>query len=212
VGLRIARRLGWNFLDSGGLYRALAFWALHLRVVDESERRLSELAAVLPVELAWDTQGDAILVLLDGQDVGSELRTERCGEVASRLATLSGVRQALLDRQRAFRQAPGLVADGRDMGTVVFPDASLKIFLTASAEERAHRRYKQLMEKGFNATLSDLAEEVRARDQRDATRAEAPLRAAADAVTVDTSGRGIRDVVALILRLLSERVALPSQP
>ena len=204
VSLRLAKQLGWHVLDSGALYRVLALAAYHQSVSLTDEAALATLATGLKVVFEGLPDLSGMQVILAGQDVSRELRTENCGTAASKIAILPTVRQALLDRQRAFRQAPGLVADGRDMGTVVFPEASIKVFLTATAEERAQRRYKQLKEKGISAKLADLMIEIAERDQRDAARAVAPLVAAADALVIDTSGVPIEEVVACILKRISQ--------
>lgn len=204
----LAERLGWHLLDSGALYRLVALAAERHGVALDDEVALAALAAGLDAEFV--VQGDdtaADRVLLEGRDVGQALRTETCGNAASRLAVLPTVRAALLERQRAFRQLPGLVADGRDMGSVVFPDAKPKIFLTASLECRAERRYKQLIEKGLitnqsGATMPDLVAEIAERDARDSARSASPLRPAADAVVLDTSGLAIEAVVHQVLNLL----------
>ena len=197
----VASRLGWHYLDSGALYRAVglaAGWA----DIDVSD------ASAL-VRCAFDTQvgfvGDGPeepRIIVNGLDATDDLRTETAGAAASAIAAIPEVRAALRDRQRAFRQSPGLVADGRDMGTVIFPDATHKVFLTASAGERAERRYKQLKEKGVSVTLDGLLREILARDARDASRAVAPLRPADDAVRIDTTGLGIGTVVDRVLALL----------
>jgi cytidylate kinase len=199
----VAQQLGWRFLDSGVLYRLVGLAAIHHAVSLEDENTLQTLAAHLDVEFA--SAGERARILLEGEDVTDTLRSEECGQAASRVASLKGVRQALLDRQRAFRESPGLVADGRDMGTVVFPDASLKIFLTASREERARRRYNQLKEKGLSVNLGDLLGELAERDARDSTRSVAPLRPAADAVMIDTTAMDIEAVVAKVMQLWQER-------
>lgn len=196
----IARRMGWHYLDSGALYRAVgvaASWA----DIDTSD------ASVL-VRCTFDThvqfveQGDAMRVMVNGTDATDELRLETTGALASAIAAIPEVRAALKERQRAFRELPGLVADGRDMGTVIFPDASYKVFLTASAEERAERRHKQLKDKGVSVNFDDLLREIMARDARDAQRTVAPLKPADDAVLIDTTGIGIDDVVARVMDLL----------
>lgn len=196
----VAQRLGWHYLDSGALYRAVgvaAGWA---------GLDLADPAAL--VRCAFDTQigfreeAGELRVLVNQVDATDELRTETAGAAASAIAAIPEVRAALKDRQRAFRRAPGLVADGRDMGTVIFPDAPFKVFLTASAEERAERRYKQLKDKGVSVTLDGLLREILARDARDAQRAVAPLRPAIDAVRIDTTGLGIDAVVEQVLALL----------
>lgn len=199
----VAHDLGWHLLDSGALYRLTALAAERSGVALDDEARLGRLAERL--DIVFEPDGDRTRVLLEGQDVSGEIRTETVGNNASRVAALGSVRQALLARQRAFSQWPGLVADGRDMGTVVFPEAPLKIFLTASAEERARRRFMQLKEAGCYASLPNLLEEIQARDARDTQRAVAPLKPAIDAVTVDTTELAIPEVVACIESLLSQR-------
>ena len=204
----IAKRLGWHLLDSGALYRLTAHAAVKHGVALEDEPALAHLAETLDVTFL--AEGDETRVMLEGEDVSMAIRTEAAGERASRVAVLPAVRQALLARQRGFCQAPGLVADGRDMGTVVFPEASLKIFLTASAEERARRRFLQLQEAGETASLSSLLKEIKARDARDMQRAVAPLKPADDAVELDTTELAIPDVVDHIQRLLAEQGFIPS--
>ncbi len=199
VSLRLAKHLGWHTLDSGAMYRVLAKAALYHKTSLEDETALASLATHLDIHFEPLSDLSGTLVILEGQDVSRDLRCEACGAAASQIATLPAVRQALLVRQRAFCQAPGLVADGRDMGTIVFPDAAHKFFLTASCEERAQRRYKQLKEKGINAKLANIAIEIAERDKRDRTRTIAPLIAAADAQIIDTSGISIEKVVACIL-------------
>ncbi|OQW93565.1 MAG: cytidylate kinase [Beggiatoa sp. IS2] len=200
VALRVARYLGWHTLDSGALYRVLAIAAQRHQINVNDEIALAELANHLAVNFVTMPDLSGNRVILDEQEVTTELRTESCGTLASQIATLPSVRQALLARQRAFRQPPGLVADGRDMGSIVFPEASHKFFLTASCEERAHRRYKQLKEKGVDANMEILIKEITERDQRDSTRATAPLIATAAATVIDTTGVPIESVVAHILR------------
>jgi len=197
VSTLVARRLGWHYLDSGALYRVLAVAALRRQVALDDENALAALAA--RIDIHFDTDGT---VWLDGEDVSDVIRAERCGEAASRVAGHNTVRQALLKLQHDFRREPGLVADGRDMGTIVFPDAGHKVFLTASAEERANRRYKQLIDKGNSVNLPDLLADIRARDERDSSRAISPLVPADDAVVVDTTDLGIDQVVDKILALL----------
>ncbi|WP_141452668.1 (d)CMP kinase [Pseudoxanthomonas sp. z9] len=197
----VADRLGWHYLDSGALYRAVgvaASWA---------DLDISDPAAL--VRCTFDTQvrfqdgPQGLRVIVDDVDATEELRLETTGALASAIAAIPEVRSALKERQRAFRQLPGLVADGRDMGTVIFPDASYKVFLTASAEERAERRYKQLKDKGVSVTLDGLLREILARDARDAQRTVAPLRPADDAVHIDTTGLGIDEVVGRVLAIVS---------
>lgn len=199
VGRRVAARLGWHFLDSGALYRALGLAAGAAGVALEDEGAVAGLARTLDVRFEAGPQGEEPRVFLSGHDVSRDLRTEAAGAAASRVAALPRVRDELLALQRTYRRAPGLVADGRDMGTVVFPDAAAKVFLEASPEERAARRYKQLRGKGMRATLSDLVREVAERDARDRGRAVAPLRPAEDAVVVDTTGMAVDAVVDQVL-------------
>ncbi|MFD0949595.1 (d)CMP kinase [Paraperlucidibaca wandonensis] len=194
IAHRVASRLGFHVLDSGALYRLLGAAAKRHAVSIENEAALEVLAAHLDVQFTVDAQGEAV-ILLEGEDVSREIRTEEAGRVASQVAVLPKVRNALLARQQAFREAPGLVADGRDMGTVVFPNADLKIFLTASAEARAERRYKQLLEKGFGASLAALIDDIRARDTRDTERSIAPLKPADGALVLDSTDLGIDAVV-----------------
>ena len=195
VAVKVAEALSFNFLDSGALYRLVAFAALERGVSPEDGEALAGIARQLDVRFTGGR------IDLQGRDVTEAIRAEQVSGAASRVAALQSVRDALLDRQRAFRQAPGLVADGRDMGSVVFPDATLKIFLTADAEERARRRYKQLIEKGMTANMTDLLQEIRQRDKRDSERTAAPLQKCADAVELDTSGMSIEAAVERVLAL-----------
>ncbi len=197
----LARELGWNLLDSGALYRLVGIAARNHRVGLDNHVALEVLAGHLDVQFLPGAGDDEGRVILEGEDVGPMLRSEEVGALASEVAAVPAVRSALLTRQRAFRIPPGLVADGRDMGTVVFPDATLKVFLTASVGERAERRYKQLKDKGEAVSLPRLVEDIEARDRRDTERAVAPLRPAPDAVLVDTTGMGITEV---FLRLMAE--------
>jgi cytidylate kinase len=197
IASRVARQLGFHYLESGALYRVLALVSLREDTLDEA--RLGELAARMDVAFH---DGE---VLLDDEDVSDKIRAEPCGVRASEVARLRAVRQALLQRQRAFRRPPGLVADGRDMGTVVFPDAPLKIFLTASPGVRAERRYKQLKEKGIDANLRALSRDLQERDERDTRRAVAPLVPAPDSQVLDSSTLSIEQVVERILQLYRER-------
>ncbi|UXZ55502.1 (d)CMP kinase [Halomonas sp. 7T] len=199
----MAERLGWHLLDSGALYRLTAQAAVKHHVALDDEAALSSIAATLDV--AFPVESGQPRTLLEGEEVGKVIRTEQAGERASQVAALPQVRAALLQRQRDFCQAPGLVADGRDMGTVVFPDATLKIFLTASAEERAHRRHQQLQEAGVDASLSSLLKEIQARDARDTQRSVAPLKPADDAITLDTTRLSIPEVVERLTDLLAQR-------
>lgn len=198
VARLVASRLGWHLLDSGALYRLLGLHAERLAVSTNDEARLVSLAEQLPVVFR-EGQGGETAVMLDGEDVSVLIRDERVGELASQVAVLQPVRDALFARQRAFARPPGLVADGRDMGTVVFQDAPLKIYLTASAEERARRRCAQLKEKGFGATLPALIKDIRARDDRDMNRKIAPLRPADDAIIVDSTAMSAQQVVEQVL-------------
>lgn len=195
----LARRLGWHLLDSGALYRLVGLGALGRGIALNDEPRLAELALDLDAKFSGNS-ADTAMIVLDGADVTDAIRTELAGSAASQVAALPAVRQALLDRQRQFRQSPGLVADGRDMGTVVFPDARLKVFLQASREERASRRYKQLKDKGISVRLDALLKEIEERDARDSSRQVAPMRPAAGAVIIDTTHMGIEEVVESILR------------
>lgn len=195
----LARQLGWNLLDSGALYRLLAFAAGNHGIALTNEEALKQLAAHLDVQFI-DKR-----IILEGEEVTEAIRNEQVGAGASMVASLPAVREALLQRQRAFQEMPGLVADGRDMGTVVFTDAPLKIFLTASAEERARRRYLQLKAKGDDVNLASLLDEIRARDERDTQRAVAPLKPAADAILLDSTELSIEQVLERILREVADR-------
>ena len=199
LAARVAAALGWHYLDSGAIYRLLALAALKRGIALEDESALAGLALALEARFAGES------VLLDGEDVSLELRREETGNAASRLAVLPAVRAALLARQQAFRANPGLVADGRDMGSVVFPDAALKIFLTASAEARAQRRYKQLIEKGLPANIDSLQQDIQARDARDQSRVVAPLKPCEDAVVIDSTVLSIEEVCRQILALAAAR-------
>lgn len=195
----LAQRLGWHLLDSGALYRLTALAAERQSVDFSDSAALAVVAGSLDVQFEPTPPGEPVRVLLNGEDVSRELRTERCGENASRVAVLPEVRQALLQRQRDFQQMPGLVADGRDMGTVVFTQAPCKIFLTASAEERAQRRYRQLLDSGVDVNIDALLEEIKARDERDMNRATAPLKPAVDAQLIDTTGLSIEEVLEMVM-------------
>ncbi|MGD8377984.1 MAG: (d)CMP kinase [Gammaproteobacteria bacterium] len=207
VSQAVARKLGWNFLDSGALYRLVAL-ASQTAGIDESDApALAALARTLDVRFEAAGPGREERVLLAGREVSREIRTEECGNAASRVAALPEVREALVDLQHSFREPPGLVADGRDMGTAIFPDAAVKIFLTASAMERAKRRHKQLNEKGLGASLDALYREISERDARDASRAISPLRPAADARVIDTTGVPVEEVISKVLAAVAERTA-----
>ena len=205
VARLVAKLLGWHLLDSGALYRLVAMAGASRGVAADDEPGHAGVAAGLDARFESDAHGRE-LVLLDGRDVTRDLRTEEAGAAASRVAAMPAVRTALLARQRAFAAAPGLVADGRDMGTVVFTGAPVKVFLTASAEERALRRYKQLKEKGLPANLADLSQEILQRDRRDSTRPVAPLRPAPDAVVIDSTGIPVEEVVDRVLALARQQI------
>lgn len=205
VAALLAAKLGWKFLDSGALYRLLAFAARNHGVDLTNEEALKVLAAHLDVQFDTAGSGQSMRIVLEGEDVTEAIRNEVVGAGASQVAALPAVREALLQRQKAFREAPGLVADGRDMGTVVFPDATLKIFLTASAEERARRRYLQLKAKGDDVNLASLLDEIRARDERDTQRAVAPLKPADDAIQLDSTALSIEQVLGQILSEVAKR-------
>lgn len=199
VAARVAAALGYRLLDSGALYRLVAHKAATTGVAPDDGAALAALAATLDVD--FEAHG----VRLDGIDVTDAIRAEAVSTAASRVAVHPAVRAALFARQRAFRQPPGLVADGRDMGTVVFPDAGVKVFVTASVEERANRRHKQLIEKGISSNIDSLLRELRERDLRDATRAAAPLRPADDAVVLETTHLTIDEAVSRVLQLCTAR-------
>ena len=206
VARAAAQSLGWGLLDSGALYRLVALAGRRAAIGLENGAALAELAIGLDIRFGSDLQGEEV-VWLGGQEVTGDIRTEMAGNDASKVAALPLVRAALLERQRRFAAAPGLVADGRDMGTVVFPEAQVKIFLTASPEERAQRRYKQLKQKGVAANLAALSREIAERDQRDSTRAISPLVASDDAVSVDTTGMSVDDVIGRVLKIAHARLA-----
>ena len=195
----LAKQLGWNLLDSGALYRLLAFAAGNHGIDLTNEEALKQLAAHLDVQFI-DKR-----IILEGEEVTDAIRNEQVGAGASMVASLPAVREALLQRQRAFQEMPGLVADGRDMGTVVFTEAPLKVFLTASAEERARLRYLQLKAKGDDVNLASLLDEIRARDERDTQRAVAPLKPAADAILLDSTELSIEQVLERILSEVADR-------
>lgn len=200
VCARLADQLNWRLLDSGALYRLTGLSATQKQVSLKDEAAVSQVAAKLDVEFTPTPTGVAIV--LDGEEVTDRIRTEEVGSMASQVAALPAVRDALLQRQRDFQMAPGLIADGRDMGTVVFPAARVKVFLTASAEERGKRRYKQLLDKGFDASLRALIEDIRARDERDSNRAVSPLKPADDAVLIDSTELSIDEVCEQVAELV----------
>lgn len=205
VSRLLALRLGWHMLDSGSLYRLTALAARRRGIDLADEAAVAVVAAGLPVQFVARADAEAEILLAD-EPVNALIRTEEAGSDASRVAALPAVRVALLDRQRAFRTTPGLVADGRDMGTTIFPDAPAKLFLTATPEVRAERRYKQLREKGISVNLTSLVEEIAQRDQRDSSRAVSPLRPADDAVVIDTSLLDIGEVLARAIAVCGGRL------
>ena len=199
IAQKVAQKLQWHLLDSGALYRLLALCAQNHGVELNNEESLKVLAEHMDVQFVAAEDAGEMAIILEGETVTNDIRTEAAGRAASQVAALPQVRQALLKRQQAFKENPGLVADGRDMGTVVFPGAPVKIFLTASAEERAQRRYKQLKEKGFDASLGALVEEIQARDERDMNRSVAPLVPASDAIVIDSTELSIEEVFQRVL-------------
>jgi cytidylate kinase len=203
IAQRVARTLGFYYLDSGALYRLVGWIAISRGIDLDNESGLSDIAMNMNIKMS----GEEIFV--EDREVSNELRTEAAGAAASRVAALPGVRAALLERQLGFRRTPGLVADGRDMGSTVFPDAIVKIFLTASAEERAKRRYNQLIKKGLSANIRTLLQEIRERDARDSQRSVAPLQKSADAFEVDTTGLPIDEVTAIVLARSRQALMAP---
>ncbi|WP_333844634.1 (d)CMP kinase [Pelomicrobium sp.] len=201
VAQEVARVLGFHYLDSGALYRLVALTAQRRGI------ELSDAQALAALARGLEATFDGDQVILEGERVTDTIRSEAVSQAASRVAALAPVRAALLARQRAFRRPPGLVAEGRDMGTQVFPDARLKIFLTASAEERARRRYKQLMDKGMRVSMSDLIREIAERDRQDRERAVAPLKQAEDAVLIDTTSLSVEDVVRAVVERYRSRAS-----
>ena len=202
----LADRLNYHLLDSGALYRLVGLAAEHHGVSTENELAVADIAACLDVQ--FKAQGDGVQVVLEGEDVSQAIRTEVCGMNASKVASLTLVRKALKGRQRAFAELPGLVADGRDMGTVIFPEAQVKVFLTASAQERADRRYKQLKSKGLSASLSGILTDIQKRDERDENRSVAPLKPSDDALVIDCTQMSILDVEQKILTYIHSKGVL----
>ena len=202
ISRSLAAMLGWRLLDSGALYRSVALRASREGLGLDEPVALAATASRMQVEFSSSPGPDA--AFLDGEDVTALLRTEECGAMASRIAVIPEVRQSLWARQRTFARPPGLIADGRDMGTVVFPEAELKVYLTASPEERARRRYKQLIQKGIDVSLPDLSEDIARRDERDANRVVAPLKPAEDARVLDSTGLTLEEVIARIRDWLEE--------
>lgn len=207
ISRRVARALDFHLLDSGALYRLVGLSAEQSGAIAHSEEELAQIAAEMAVRFDWTDDG-AERIWLNGEDVTLRVRAETTGELASKIAVIPAVREALLGLQHTYLAPPGLVADGRDMGTVVFPEAGLKLFLTASAEERARRRHKQLKDKGIGVSLPALFREIAARDERDANRRVAPLTPAPDAVLIDSTLMGINQVVNQVLDTASERFSL----
>lgn len=205
----LAKKLQWHLLDSGALYRILAYAALQNKVSLNDAKALSDLA--LSLDVSFVSNGNGVDTLLSGENVGDKLRTEVVGQAASEVASIQDVRSALLARQKAFLQEPGLIADGRDMGTVVFPDAAVKIFLDASAEERAERRFNQLHDKGFNVNIAQILSEIKERDFRDRNRAVAPLRPADDAIVIDSTSLSIDEVVSKVLALVELKLKITAE-
>ena len=208
----LADKLGWDVLDSGAIYRVLSLAALHHQIALDNEEALVPLAANLDVQFLVDSQTNAGKVILEGEDVTSTIRNEEVGAAASKVAALPRVREALLRRQRAFKTERGLIADGRDMGTVVFQDAPLKIYLTASAQERARRRFVELNERGLDVTLSGLLQDIQARDDRDMNRAVAPLVPAEDAIELDTSELNAQQVFDKVITLVDIAISQGKLP
>ncbi|WP_372624988.1 (d)CMP kinase [Arsukibacterium sp.] len=203
----LAQKLGWQLLDSGAIYRVLALAAMHHQISADDEEALQPLAAHLDVQFSADEQGNT-KVTLEGENVSHTIRTQEVANEASKIASLPRVREALLRRQRAFAEAPGLVADGRDMGTVVFPQAEVKIFLTADPAERANRRYLELKQKGLDVNIDDLLHEIQARDERDMNRATAPLKPAVDAYMLDSTNKAIEQVLAEVISYINSNSLL----
>ncbi|WP_334321460.1 (d)CMP kinase [Gilliamella apicola] len=202
----LANHFKWHLLDSGAIYRVLALSALKQNIALDDEQKLAQLALNLP--LTFDTTGIEVKVLLNNIDVSKDIRTELTGGAASKVAAINSVRTALLQRQRDFRQAPGLIADGRDMGTIVFKDAPVKIFLDASAESRAERRMKQLQDKQNHVKFAEILQEITARDERDRNRTVAPLKPADDALIIDTTSLSIQDVFNQSIKYINKELAL----
>ncbi len=199
VSRAVAKRLGWHYLDSGSIYRSLAIAVLEQKVSPEDEQAVADIAASMQLEFDC---GETLTVFLNGVDITPKLATEATGNMASKIAALPKVRQVLLQKQRDFQRPPGLVADGRDMGSVVFPDAEYKVYLTASAQERAERRYKQLIEKGIHANLVQIRKEIDERDRRDQQRKTAPLVMPGDAYYLDSSNKPVEQVIEEVLNLI----------
>ncbi|RLA22399.1 MAG: (d)CMP kinase [Gammaproteobacteria bacterium] len=203
VSRAVASRLGWHYLDSGAIYRCLAMAATAQDVALDDEEQLIQLAKKITLCFELAEGSGELSVMLNGSNVSALIGTESCGSRASKIAVLPGVRAALLEKQQNFAQKPGLVADGRDMGSVVFENAQFKFFLTASAQERANRRYKQLKEKGMSANLEKITRELIERDRRDSERSVAPLTAPSDAVIIDSSDMAVNEVIEMVMTNVS---------
>lgn len=200
----VAKHLHWNMLDSGSIYRVLAYAARNKNISTKDENKLIDLALTLDLHFG-STDENETRVFFEGEAINAQIRTEQCGQDASEIAIIPKVRTALLARQREFAKSPGLVTDGRDMGTVVFPDANLKLFLYASTEERANRRYLQLKKQGIDVSLAHVVDELIKRDTRDSARACAPLKPADDAIQIDTTGLTVVQVYQFVLELVGQR-------
>jgi cytidylate kinase len=198
----LAQRLGWEILDSGAIYRVLALASIHHQVDPSDEEKIIPLAAHLDVQ--FQSTDNSSQIILEGEEVTLSIRNEEVGGVASKIASLPRVTEALLRRQRAFKQLPGLIADGRDMGTVVFPDAEVKVFLTASAKERADRRFKELKEKGHDVKIGDLLNDIKARDERDTNRSVAPMVAAEGAICIDSTAVSAQEVYEQLIQVIEK--------
>lgn len=211
VSLALANRKGWHFLDSGAIYRVLTLASMHHHISTDDEDALVPLASGLDVNFETQTDGFSHIIL-EGEDVTQSIRAEEVGKSASQIASLPRVREALLRRQRAFRELPGLIADGRDMGTVVFPNADVKVFLTASAEERANRRYNQLLAAGMlqeaerDVSIARLLTDIKARDERDSNRSVAPLVPAENAIVIDSTSMNVEQVIEKIEFYINEKL------
>ncbi len=206
IAQRLAMHLHWHWLDSGALYRTVAWAVLHYQIPPDHDQELMNIVSNLKINFTSDSAGSVAQIFCDGHDVSQPIRTEACAKMASQISAKPFVRESLLQRQHDFRQAPGLVADGRDMGTVIFPDAMVKFFLTATAEERAERRYRQLKELGINVNLETVREDLAKRDHRDSKRAVSPLQPAEDAVLIETSGLSIDRVFAEVLANVPQQI------
>ncbi len=202
----LAKQLKWHFLDSGVLYRAIGWAVLHQKISTDDQAALKKLVDTIDIKMQIADIGDEAKIMVDQQDITDDIRSEACSQMASITSAIPFVRAALLERQRQFRQMPGLVTDGRDMGTVVFPDATIKFYLTASVEERANRRYSQLKQKGKHVSLPDILRELHARDERDANRAIAPAKPADDVILVDTTSLDVNGAFQTVLQHVKKRI------